>query len=151
MGNYSKKPPKSQREKTPEEIEIDYRRVPLAKGEIKRIIISQTDDGSISTISKAREKPMTIEEAIGLIEVAKVEAIHAVRIKGRDVDPSMAEEVEIVLDEIDVEMDSEGMIAKENLEIGKPIKVSRYASMLRDKRREEYLASKKSKGNLGTS
>jgi hypothetical protein len=121
----------------------DYRNIKLQPKEIARIIISQSEDGSIVTWTKGRARPLSFIEAIGLLEVGKAEALMGARQTTPTVDPNLTEPVEIILDEIDVELDVDGRIKEQGLEIdGKPIVVSKFAALQREKRREEYLAQK---------
>ena len=142
---------KTVKKKTSSNIEkIDYRKIPLNKGEVGRVIIIQTADGAITTITKSEGKIMSFPEAIGLIEIAKQEAVLSMRSPQQQgpegalgTDPALLEEVEITLDELDKEMDVEGLIDKMGLKIdGKPIKVSRYAAASREKRRADFQAQK---------
>lgn len=112
---------------------IDLKKVPLQEGESSRIIISRFGDGRVNTTSSGIKD---IAEVIGILEMSKDEILKSVR---KD-DPY--ELVEVILDQLDVEMDVEGNLEKEGIEIGKPIKVARMTARMREQRREEFLNAK---------
>ena len=112
---------------------IDLKKIPLQEGESSRIIISRFGDGRINTISSGTKD---VAEAIGILEMSKDEILKSVR---KD-DPY--ELVEITLDQLDVEMDIEGELSRQGIEIGKPIKVARMTARMREQRRKEFLDAK---------
>jgi hypothetical protein len=114
-------------------IQINYSRIPLQLGETSRLIITQSKDGTITVYTKMADREMPVSHCLGLMELGKDQVLDKARTK------NYTEEVEITLDQIDAAMDHTGELQKAGLEIGVPIKVSRFAANMREQRRAEFL------------
>lgn len=132
MGKQSKQVKRDEQAKS-----IDYRDLPLQPGETGRIIITRHSNGAITTLTAGPGHTLSFFEAIGMIETSKFEAMYAARLNSVNSEPE--KEVEIIFDEIDKEMDVNGLFEKAGIELGVPTKVPESAAKLRELQREQYL------------